>query len=252
MTKYDVPDSESTVEKKLYQHGTLALLVPGLLRGTLTMQQLLQHGDTGIGTGEGLDGELIILDGKPYQVNGDGGVNIVSGDFTMPFANIHRAHYRDLMDLSDLPMDEAYQRIAEKVCAENTFYSIRMSGLFSSMTTRAVRKSEPPYHTLVETAEEQHVFKAENIQGTLVGYYSPEVFHGPTVSGFHSHFLADDHTLGGHILDFSVAKVHVKVQMFDTFEQHLPVDDDEYMQHDFSADDVGSAITRAEGQTKKD
>ena len=44
----------------LYQHGTLALLVPGLLKGTISMGELLKHGDTGIGTGEGLDGELII------------------------------------------------------------------------------------------------------------------------------------------------------------------------------------------------
>ena len=48
---------------QLYQHGTLALLVPGLLEGTTTIGELLTHGDTGIGTGEGLDGELIILDG---------------------------------------------------------------------------------------------------------------------------------------------------------------------------------------------
>lgn len=241
----------NTDEKKLYQHGTLALLVPGLLRGTLTMKQLLQHGDTGIGTGEGLDGELIILDGKPYQVSGQGKVNVVSDDFTMPFANIHRAHYRALMDLSHLPMSDTYQRIAEVMCAENTFYSIRMSGLFASMTTRAVKKSEPPYHTLVQTADEQHIFTAENVYGTLVGYFSLEVFHGSTVSGFHSHFLADNHTIGGHILDFAVAKVYVKVQMFDTFEQHLPINDDEYMHHDFSKDDVGTAITHAEGQIKQ-
>lgn len=37
----------------LYQHGTLALLVPGLLKGTLTSGELLEHGDTGIGTGRG-------------------------------------------------------------------------------------------------------------------------------------------------------------------------------------------------------
>ncbi|MFT9270106.1 MAG: acetolactate decarboxylase, partial [Liquorilactobacillus nagelii] len=40
--------------KALYQHGTLALLVPGLLTGTLTLKELMAHGDTGIGTGEGL------------------------------------------------------------------------------------------------------------------------------------------------------------------------------------------------------
>ena len=60
----------------LYQHGTLALLVPGLLKGTITMGELLKHGDTGIGTGEGLDGELIILDGKPYHVHATGDVTL--------------------------------------------------------------------------------------------------------------------------------------------------------------------------------
>ncbi len=37
----------------LYQHGTLAQLVPGLLEGTTTIGDILSHGDTGIGTGEG-------------------------------------------------------------------------------------------------------------------------------------------------------------------------------------------------------
>lgn len=238
------------MKNTLYQHGTLALLVPGLLRGTLTMKQLLQHGDTGIGTGEGLDGELIILHGQPYQVNGQGNVTMVSGDFTMPFANIHRAHYHDLMDLKSLPMADAYAAISRTVATENTFYSILITGVFASMTTRAVRKSSPPYHTLVETANEQHIFQAEDVEGTLLGYYSPEVFHGSTVSGFHSHFLARDHSLGGHILDFAVKSVHVQVQVFDTFEQHLPVNDTEFMQHDFSHDDVGTAITHAEGLHK--
>lgn len=36
--------------KKLFQHGTLALLVPGLFDGTLPLSSLLEHGDTGIGT----------------------------------------------------------------------------------------------------------------------------------------------------------------------------------------------------------
>ena len=72
---------------QLYQHGTLALLVPGLLEGTTTIGELLTHGDTGIGTGEGLDGELIILDGVAYKVGQSGVAERVPDDFTMPFAN---------------------------------------------------------------------------------------------------------------------------------------------------------------------
>ena len=86
----------------LYQHGTLALLVPGLLDGTITMKELLKHGDTGIGTGEGLDGELIILDGVPYQVDHEGNVNVVNDDFTLTFANSHFDEYKILTYVEEL------------------------------------------------------------------------------------------------------------------------------------------------------
>ena len=53
------------------------MLVPGLFAGTQTVGELLQHGDTGIGTLTGLDGELIIQAGKVYQVNAQGKVREV-------------------------------------------------------------------------------------------------------------------------------------------------------------------------------
>ena len=55
--------------QKVYQHGTLALLVPGLFDGTMKLAELLAHGDTGIGTATGLNGEMIVLDGTPYLVH---------------------------------------------------------------------------------------------------------------------------------------------------------------------------------------
>ena len=36
----------------LYQHGTLAQLVSGLFEGNLSIGELLEHGDTGIGTND--------------------------------------------------------------------------------------------------------------------------------------------------------------------------------------------------------
>lgn len=49
-------------ESKVFQHGTLGMLVPGLFDGTMTISELLKHGDWGIGTASGLDGEMIVLD----------------------------------------------------------------------------------------------------------------------------------------------------------------------------------------------
>lgn len=111
----------------LYQHGTLALLVPGLLKGTLTSGGLLEHGDTGIGTGEGLDGELIILNGVVYQVRGNGEVRVMPKQDTIPFGNIHWADYQSLGNVADLELDQLGKHILKGHSA-NTFSPLKLRG----------------------------------------------------------------------------------------------------------------------------
>lgn len=230
----------------LYQHGTLALLVPGLLTGAISMQSLLQHGDTGIGTGEGLDGELIILDGQPYQINGQGQIQTVAKTFTMPFADIHWAHYQPLGTLQNLTSTQLYQHLTHQIQAPNVFYSVKIQGQFQQLKARSVNRSEPPYATLTQAAQAQHVFQAPQATGTLLSYYAPQLFHGAAVAGYHSHFLAADHSIGGHVLDFSLVSGQVEFQIFDTLQQHFPIDNSDYMQHDFAADELDHAIRKAE------
>ncbi|GHP13783.1 alpha-acetolactate decarboxylase [Lentilactobacillus fungorum] len=230
----------------LYQHGTLALLVPGLLDGTITMGDLLKHGDTGIGTGEGLDGELIILDGKPYQVDSTGKVIIVDDDFTLPFANAHFARYSPLAELENVDQDDLNQQMQALSRAENTFFSLKITGTFANVKTRAVAKSKRPYATLAETAKNQSIFTRDQVDGTLLSYYSPQLFNGAAVGGFHHHFLSADHQYGGHVLDFRLVKGEVTYQLFDTLEQHLPVNNEAYMTHDFSKDDIAGSIQKSE------
>mgnify|MGYP005850349491 CR=1 FL=1 len=229
----------------LYQHGTLALLVPGLLDGTITMKELLEHGDTGIGTGEGLDGELIILDGTPYQVDSTGKVNIVSDDFTLPFANSHFGNYQQLTEVKDLFQSDLNKKLLT-MTSSNTFFSTQIHGTFTNIKTRAVKKSQKPYATLRKTAEDQSVFQRDSITGTLLSYYSPMIFDGAGVGGFHHHFLSDDHTFGGHVLSFDGATGDVKLQQFDTLEQHLPTQNTDYMKFDFSDWDILGDIHKAE------
>ncbi|WP_283678335.1 acetolactate decarboxylase [Lentilactobacillus sp. Marseille-Q4993] len=230
----------------LYQHGTLALLVPGLLKGTITMGEFLNHGDTGIGTGEGLDGELIILDGTPYQVSASGEVNVVSADFTMPFANTNWANYKPLFEAENVAQGPFSEQILELMNNNNTFFSVVATGEFSNVTTRAVAKSNTPYKTLAETAEQQSIFKRDKVSGTLLGYYSPELFNGAAVGGFHYHFLSKEKDFGGHVLGFTVDKADITAQVFDTLEQHLPVADQDYRNHDFSTDDIAGSIEKSE------
>lgn len=230
----------------LYQHGTLALLVPGLLAGTTTIAELLKHGDTGIGTGEGLDGELIILDGKPYQANSKGQVKVISDDFVLPFGDVNWAKYDHLTDFKNIDDTDFSHRVFVLANSQNTFFSVKAEGVFTNISIRAVAKSNRPYKTLAATAEDQSVFKRNEVKGTLLGYYAPELFAGAAVAGFHYHFISKDKKFGGHVLSFHADNVKVYVQQFSTLQQRLPVDNQEYMKHDFSKDNIIDDINKSE------
>ena len=53
---------------------------------------MLRHGDTGIGTFDGLDGEMVVVDGIAYQVTADGVVHIPAPTMTTPFAEVTFFH----------------------------------------------------------------------------------------------------------------------------------------------------------------
>ena len=67
-------------------------LLQGLLQGdyvgSISIGELKTHGDIGIGTFDGLDGELIMLDGVVYQAKGDGTVETPDDSMTIPFSNV--------------------------------------------------------------------------------------------------------------------------------------------------------------------
>ena len=70
----------------LYQISTSSALVEGVYSGSVCSSVLLEHGDFGLGTFEGLEGEMVILDGQIYQVTDT--VRHRKDDFLVPFASI--------------------------------------------------------------------------------------------------------------------------------------------------------------------
>src|SRR3954469_6076841 len=70
----------------LFQVSTSTALVEGIYGGVVTIGELKQHGSFGLGTFDGLDGEMLALDGDFYQVLGDGTVLEARNDARVPFA----------------------------------------------------------------------------------------------------------------------------------------------------------------------
>ena len=48
------------------------------------------------------------------------------------------------------------------------------------------------------------------------------MFHGVSVAGYHLHFISDDHTFGGHVMDFVIKEGIVEVGAIDQLDQRFP------------------------------
>jgi acetolactate decarboxylase len=95
----------------------------------------------------------------------------------------------------------------------------------------------------------QHFFEFSDIKGTLVGQRLPAYMVGPNITGYHLHFIADDHKAGGHIIDVTTGDVTIEVDTLDSFTVELPQTADFA---DFSFDKDRRAEVKAVENGKKD
>ena len=163
----DPEETESDdAEERIYQVALLQSLVQGYYDGIITVGELKEHGDTGIGTFEGVNGEMIVLDGVVYQALADGSIAVPSDEETVPFSNVTFFEADDSLDLSEiLDMAELQSKLNTVVeeKGSNLFYVVRIDGMFSSLKVRSEYKQEKPYRMLDEAlASDQTEFDYEN------------------------------------------------------------------------------------------
>ena len=100
--------------------------------------------------------------------------------------------------------------------------AIRVDGRFDSVRARSVPRQEPPYRPLTEVVGEQQVFELAEVEGTLVGFRFPDYAEGIEVSGWHLHFISDDRSQGGHVLDSRPAGVTARLDPSSDLHVELP------------------------------
>ena len=223
----------------IYQFSIIDALLEGVYDGEISCAQLKEKGDFGLGTFDNLDGEMLELDGIIYQVKADGHVYEVEDSATSPFAAI-TFFKADIEDTIDEQMDS--QQLAEHIEAllpsQNIMYAVKVTGKFDYMKTRSVAAQEQPYPRLVEVTKDQSVFEFNDTEGTIVGYWMPEYVDGINVPGYHLHFITQDRTGGGHILDYTISSGTVEIDSTDKFYLELPTNEN-YLSKGLSQDTEG-------------
>lgn len=252
----DVPAAQASAGAvQEHDHDTICQisLLHGLLNGdyngSISIGELKTYGDMGIGTFDGLDGELIMVDGVIYQAKGDGTVETPDDSMTIPFSNVTFFEPDEQLTVTDIDSFQALtEALDDKVeqLGVNRFYMVRIDATFSQMHVRSEYAQEEPYEPLVDVLEtDQTFFDYEDIQGTVVALYCPVYMSELNNAGWHMHFISADRTQGGHVLDLSCDEAVITIDITDNFEMLLP-DSSYFADTDFSvdrSDDVRRAET---------
>ncbi len=207
----------------LYQYSTIDSLLLGNYDGELTVAGLLEHGDVGLGTFNGLDGEMVLVDGIVYRINKRGEAETVTSASRTPFAVAARFKTDSILKIDNVTsLEDLNRKIDSALGSENIFYVVRIDGEFGSVRARSVPPQKKPYPPLVDVVKEQGVFKFSKIKGSLIGVRCPAYVAGIGVDGFHWHFITEDRKSGGHVLDCSFANLPAKVGAYTNFLLQLP------------------------------
>ena len=219
----------------LFQVSTSAALVEGLYQGAVRVSRLLRHGDFGLGTFIDLDGEMVVLDGICYQVSASGSVETVEEDRLIPYAVVTRFNPEFS---KQLPRLQSYSDLVsacdELRDSDNVFYAFRVEGRFSLLKTR-VMKAVPKGTGLKMAASGQEEFVSDEVEGTLVGLWSPTFAGSFSVSGYHFHFLSSDRQKGGHVLECKASDVSVRGCAMNEMHVSLP-ETEEFLKADLTRD----------------
>ncbi len=205
----------------IYQFSTMRALVEGQLDGQMTIANLAKHGDFGLGTFNGLDGELVARDGHFFQIKSDGSVQTAAkGDFS-PLATVKFFRTDAQFQTNQSTLSEIEKQIDSR-CKRNSFVAIRIKGRFSAVLVRAAKKQSTPYKPLSQIKDFQNEFNLGEVDGELIGFRCPKFTTPITVGGYHWHFLADDLHGGGHILQCTIDKATVSLDETSSFDLKLP------------------------------
>lgn len=188
-----------------YQGGTFAALYAGNYNQVATAGQVKEKGNFGLGVFDLLDGEMMVLDGKIYQMTSDGQVVKVKNDAGTPFYAVTDFRVDNEKELGTVNRFSQLCQMLDSYRKRNdVIYAIKIKGTFPQIKTAAFMRQYYPYPTLTEALQRQSVFTYENISGTLIGFWLPDCMGTLNQPGYHFHFLSADKQKGGHVLDVQI------------------------------------------------
>ncbi|MET3945184.1 acetolactate decarboxylase [Corynebacterium mucifaciens] len=216
--------SATIARHPIFQNSLMTALLDGIYDGELTIGDILSKGNFGLGTFDALDGEMLILDGVCHQLTSDGKARVADLEQRTPFTVVTNFVPRLCFDAPKaMVRSELAKFIDDAEPSHNFFTAVKITGRFKEVRVRTVTKQEKPYPPMSEAVSDdaEHVFN--DVDGVIGGFRTPAYAKGIGVPGCHVHFINDDHSRGGHVLDYTVDEAVIELCPGTDMDLHLPV-----------------------------
>lgn len=186
----------------------------GQYAGAMPYSEIEQHGDFGIGTFEGLNGEMLALNGVFYQITSSGVPKEVEPTQISPHATVTYFEADKNFTVAGLNYIDLKERIDKQLdTLKDVIYAIKVSGTYDYVQARSPEKQVEPYPNLTDALKTQAIFNFTDVSATAVGYWFPSSMNGVVPAGYHLHIITDNHTAGGHLLDCIINNATVQVDV---------------------------------------
>ncbi|MCA6111180.1 acetolactate decarboxylase [Bradyrhizobium cenepequi] len=207
-----------------YQVATISSLLAGGYDGDTTVDEMLRHGDFGLGTFNGVDGEMMVLDDLVYRGTTDGRAHLVARSERTPFAVVAAFQPRGSIAV---PAGQSLEQLQATLDALpyslSRILAVRIDGQFQFIQVRSEPKQTKPYRPLTEVIKEEQVVNSlTEVDGTLIGFRFPVAASSVNVAGWHFHFLTSDKARGGHVLTLTTGPGRALVQELSDLRIRLP------------------------------
>lgn len=234
------------MKKQISQFSGINALMGGVFEGLFPISEIKKHGDFGLGCSDGLAGEVTIDSCHFLEAQGNKGLRLMTDAEKLPFAQIttfipdKRATFNHLLSKETL-----YQELANYTLLDNVFLAVKLEGVFDTLKIRRPSEHDKPCKTALEVAELQIVDNLTHIEGTLIGFWTPEFFQNISVAGFHLHFINKEKSIGGHVIDFSIKQGTLAYEVKHSLNIELS-DKEVYLKHDLKIEDMDKIIKKVE------
>lgn len=106
-------------------------------------------------------------------------------------------------------------------------------------------RQERPYPSLVDATDGEDVLRFEDVHGIVAGFRTPLYEAAISVPGCHVHFLDDERTRGGNLIDFEITSGVAEICIGTDLVLRLPLTS-EFEKADLVPDDPQEQLHKAE------